>query len=153
MFLLFHLFGGGSRGQLKFQPLVFEGVTLWKTNIWTVDGSETLHHLRWIKMIKKNSVPFLRYIQLNWSVRAAHTGISLKCLPFVRFHTETQCPTIFAGVPWQIRFARTLLPQHVRSAPPLSSDPADPPQSSLPSDTVSSRAKGHGLAKLKSYTQ
>ena len=53
MFLLFHLFRGGSRGQLKFQPLVFEGVTLWKTNIWTVDGSETLHHLRWIKMKKK----------------------------------------------------------------------------------------------------
>lgn len=30
-----------------------------------------------------------------------------------------------AGVPWQIRFARTLLP-HGRSAPPPNSDPADP---------------------------
>lgn len=50
----------------------------------------------------------------------------IQCLPFVRFHTEAQCPTIFAGVPWQIRFARTLLPQHVRSAPPPNSDPADP---------------------------
>ena len=69
------------------------------------------------------SHPYDYLFQLGWIIKRLRI---IQCLSHLCvFPHWGSMSNHLAGVPWQIRFARTLLP-HVRSAPPPNSDPADP---------------------------